>query len=209
MFNFVPSNFDSGRFRLNGPIQMDLLSPTMQSACAAELRDFVQNQAAELAGDVGFGWTPVAETRVSCPELHRLVGRSAGTKEPLPVPALGAERTILLSVTATLALRYWRAMCKVRLTERCDAASELDCDLRMVAIAEREEVSPVAMLYLEAELVGSSLLTVCGYAPPVDAQTYTLDVLMLGYADAIIIEAERQTMADPSSNHDHYQPSRS
>ncbi len=193
MYEYIPADFDRRHLRLSSPAPMEMLSPLAQSLCAAELRAFVTERANEMAHDMGFAWTTSPARHFSCQQMHRLIGRSAATKVPLPVSTTSASNTILLDYDAALALRYWRAMCKFQLTESCDAASELQCDLTMVAIADAENVSPESLMYLEAELVGHAFLRIAGYDVPLDPRSYTLDVLTFAYADAIILEAERQT----------------
>lgn len=192
MYEFPPSNRDGRRLRLSEPAPMAVLSPLMQATCGAELTDFVIIQAMDTAADIGFAWEAGRVDRLTGSALRAAYLSSAATHSALIVPERNADHSIFSNEDAAIALRFWQAVTRVRLTEHSNAAADLQCDLTMVAVAEAEGVSPESVMYLEAELVGRTLLQMADYGEPINPRDYTLDVLMFAYADAIISEAERQ-----------------
>jgi hypothetical protein len=195
MFDYLPEDWNLHHPRLTGPVPMEMLSPVMQACCAAELSDFLIAITSELKQELGFGWIGAPIDGLRCTDLHMAYARSVGRKIPLPVTDRSIERTIFGNVTAALAARFWQAVNLVRMTTSCEAAAELELDLKLVDLAVMNGVSREACWYLEAELVGHTALRWMGYSNPIDSRLFTVDVLTFGEADAIILEAERQRHA--------------
>lgn len=178
------------------PLKLPLLSPFAQAAAISELREFVTIMATETAENVGFGWEPAPIGYPTCSELDRRVASAIAHHRPLAIPGEHAERTLLGDVEAELALRFWRTVTKFQQAPcTCDAASEYACDMSMVDQAVIANVGHAAQLYLYGDLVGTTLLRLSGYGMAINPMFYTLDVLMFGLPEAVVMEAERRREA--------------
>ncbi|MFW8744815.1 hypothetical protein, partial [Mesorhizobium japonicum] len=184
-------NMTSPPFQL--PLNLVMLSPVVQATVTSELREFVTDMAEQTKESIGFGWEAASVEHPSCSELNRRVASAIAHRRPLAIPGKLAERTLLGDVEAELALRYWRTVTKFRQTPcTCDAASEFACDMSMVDEAVLAGVSHTAQLYLYGDLVGATTLRLSGYGMAINPAFYTLDVLMFGLPEAVVMEAERR-----------------
>ena len=64
--------------------------------------------------------------------------------------------------------------------------------MSMVDEAVLAGVSDAAQVYLYGDLVGATTLRLSGYGMAINPAFYTLDVLMFGLPEAIVMEAERR-----------------
>jgi hypothetical protein len=182
------------------PLDLALLSHDTQAEAMEELRGFVTTMASDTKDGIGFGWVPMAIDHPSCHELNRRVAGAVAQRTPLPIPSRSANRTLLGDRDAELALRYWRSVVKFRQSScTCDAASEYDCDIALVDAAVLAGVSHAAQLYLYGILIGDTTLRLAGFGLAVDPAAYSLDVLMFGLAEAVVLEATRRREAAPSA----------
>lgn len=162
-----------------------------------ELSHFVLDEAERTVRRLGFGWVGTSSAPSTYADLRGAFARSAEQKTPLPVSSENLVFPLLLmgGRVPNLALRFWHDVSHVERERTFATVDELDLGLWHVAVAGAAGLSKLALQLLEADLVGQSLLyaAIKGYAT--NQLDFDMNVLTFGFADAIVIEKERQELA--------------
>jgi hypothetical protein len=178
------------------PLPTQLLTAVVQSAAAAELRFFLPKKAAALRDETDLRWAPSEMDLPSCRELNHQVAVALATDSPLPLSDVRADRTFVLNRDAEMCLRFWRLLRKFQQELcRCDAPSEHACDSELVDEAIDGGLGYPASAYLYADLSGRTFLRSAGYGLSIDPCAYTLDIVMFGFPEALVMEQTRRDEA--------------
>jgi hypothetical protein len=187
-------NYDTSANRLGVGARSTglILTPVAVIDACIELRNFVWHQAESLRREVGFGWY-LDDDGPACVSDHlKVITSSTVSGNALPIPL--CQSRPFLSVESDGALAFWGSINRFRR----DLGFELIDDLNLalwqvaVAVAEKNSLSPSAVMLLEADLVGRAFLRASTGAMPASRRVFALNVLTFGIADAICMEVEQR-----------------
>lgn len=189
MFNHpeLPRRLPSHVFHDSVPY-LDLRSLT---AARAELSQFARDVAVRTSSEVGFGWRADSSAPLTYVDLRAAYASCSESHDALPVRPVSAHDD-LLDDKSELAMRFWHDASQVRRNQSRRLVDETDLGLWQVAIATEQDLGPLAVRLLEADVTGCPLLYGATCLRPISRLRFALDAITFGIADAICLEQERQ-----------------
>lgn len=162
------------------------------------LSAFINQQAGELAGRLGFGWRPVVNAPSTYQQLRGALDHSLNTLEPLPVSSENSASVIYDSPEVNFAFRFWHDVSHVQHGLSFALEDELELALWHLDVLERAGVAHESIAYrlLQADLLGQLLLMGLAGRFPFDQEEFVLTSAFLGWEQGLLTEVRRVPRSD-------------
>lgn len=155
------------------------------------LSDFVMDQAAETATDIGFGWQARPDAPNRFEDLQTAYERSRTTREPLPVSDEHADSVIFTDGAINVAMRFWHGVNHVCRRLTFQLVDELELALWHLSIAEANGFleSSLEWQLLHADLVGQVYVMSLNRRFPLDQLRFAEGCINGGFDRGILVES--------------------
>ncbi|SDB87263.1 hypothetical protein GA0111570_105313 [Raineyella antarctica] len=162
-------------------------------AARQQLSAFVDQQADDLAGRLGFGWHPVVDAPSTYQQLRGAIDRSLATKEPLPVSSENSASVVYDRPEVNFAFRFWHDVSHVQHGLSFALEDELELALWHLNVLEQSGTTRDSIAYrlLEADLLGQLLLMGLVGRFPFDQEEFVLSCALLGMERGLLTEIRR------------------
>lgn len=163
-----------------------------------QLSAFINQQAEDLAGRLGFGWRPVMDAPSTYQQLRGALDHSLNSLEPLPVSSENSASVIYDGPEVNFAFRFWHDVSHVQHGLSFALEDELELALWHLDVLERAGVAPASIAYrlLQADLLGQLLLMGLAGRFPFDQEEFVLTCALLGWEQGLLAEVRRVPRSD-------------
>lgn len=158
-----------------------------------QLSAFINEQADELAGRLGFGWRPVVDAPSTYQQLRGALDHSLNILEPLPVSSENSASVIYDDPEVNFAFRFWHDVSHVQHGLSFALEDELELALWHLKVLEQSGTARESIAYrlLEADLLGQLLLLGLVGRFPFDQEQFVLTCALLGLDRGLLAEIRR------------------
>ena len=155
------------------------------------LTDFMIDQAAATAAEVGFDWKPTPNAPDTYDALRVAYGRCSECGEPLPISSENNDNVIYMTAEANLAFRFIHDVHHVQFGLSFQVVDELDLALWHLGQLEGEgfDRQDVPWRMLHADLIGQAQLVAVSGSFPTDQRRFVGRCLIGGFERGLIGEA--------------------
>ncbi len=165
------------------------INPRIATA-SAELGEFIKEQAALTAEQVGFAYELRPDAPSDYPTLLRAYLHSATTGKPLSILSENSESVIYPDPAANFALRFWHDINHVRQGLSFNLIDELELNLWHLGELEAAGYKRGSLVWrlLHADLVGSGYVQALGRRFPHDQRRFITNCVQMGFDRGLLAE---------------------
>lgn len=158
-----------------------------------QLSGFIQQQADELAGRLGFGWQPLADAPSTYQQLRGALDHSLTTLEPLPVSSENSVAVIYTRPEVNFAFRFWHDVSHVQHGLSFALEDELELALWHLGVLAGGGLSPESLAYrlFQADVLGQLFLIGLAGRFPFDQEEFVLGCAVVGLEAGVLTEIRR------------------
>ncbi len=183
-----------GRYRLKSPHTTIIDGSTdivdELTMARGNLSVFIEQQAAETAAEVGFGYVLTSDAPNTFPALREAFELCAKTGAPLPISSKNSDDVIYTAPSVNAALRFWHDVNHVRRRLDFGLVDELELSLWHLGKLEAggHERGSLVWRLLHADLTGQAYVQAFAKRFPLDQRRFVSGCVTAGFDHGLLAE---------------------